>query len=148
MELMTQLQLENLETILAKITHWAARCHDIMAVALVGSYARGTARADSDIDLMFLTYKPSCFRQNTSWMEEINLGAKIDKWKDANYGEVWSRHVYLEDETEIEFSFGLPLWASVNPVDSGTFNVVNDGCRILYDSKGLLKKLLAQIGSN
>ena len=99
MELMTQLQIENLETILAKITQWAARCHDIMAVALVGSYARGTARADSDIDLMFLTYKPSCFRQNTSWMEKINLGAKIDKWKDANYGEVWSRNVYLEDET-------------------------------------------------
>jgi 8-oxo-dGTP pyrophosphatase MutT (NUDIX family) len=46
---------DRVESILAGITCWAASRRDLCAVALVGSWARGAARDDSDIDLVLLT---------------------------------------------------------------------------------------------
>lgn len=57
----------------------------------------------------------------------------VDSWKDKDYGVIWSCHVYLKDKTEVEFSFGAPSWASTQPTDEGTFKVITDGCRVLYD---------------
>jgi uncharacterized protein len=38
---------------------------------LGGSYARGTARADSDLDLVVLTNAPEFFRADASWLDAI-----------------------------------------------------------------------------
>lgn len=36
----------------------------------------------------------------------------------------------------------MPLsWANTNPVDAGTFRVINDGHRIVYDPDGALTDL-------
>ena len=58
---------------------------------------------------------------------------------------VWSRHIYLSDTTEVELSFGLPSWASVDPLDTGTAKVVSDGFYILYDPKKLMARLLEKV---
>jgi predicted nucleotidyltransferase len=42
------------ERILQIIVDWAKKQPTIQAVAVVGSHARGTARAESDIDLVLL----------------------------------------------------------------------------------------------
>lgn len=136
------------QSILAEVARWAANRGDISAVALVGSWARGTARDDSDIDLMLLTPDPLLFRQDNRWLNEIDwhsIGSAIAAWRDADYGIVWSRHVQLADNTEIEFGFGPLTWASVDPIDPGTFQVINDGCRILFDPQGLLEELVKQV---
>jgi tRNA nucleotidyltransferase (CCA-adding enzyme) len=137
------------EAILEKVCRWATKREDISAVALVGSWARGTAHAGSDIDLVLLTPDPLWFRQNAQWLNDIDwrsIGSMIASWRDANYGIVWSRHLHLADGTEIEFGFGPLAWASMDPIDPGTFQVISDGCRILYDPKGLLKDLISQAG--
>jgi hypothetical protein len=99
---------------------------------------------------MFLAVNPALFRQDEKWVNEIQwavVEARISNWKDEDYGVIWSRHVYLDNETEIEFGFGFPSWASVSPVDEGTFRVMSDGCRILYDPENLLSKLVDKVKS-
>jgi uncharacterized protein len=136
------------DSILAHVVQWAVNRADIQAVVLVGSWARGTARLDSDIDLMLLTPYPKRFQDSEKWINEINwqaLGYEINGWEDKEYGVIWSRHVYLQDGTEIEFSFGAPSWASTQPIDEGTCRVIRDGCCVLYDPKSLISELIAKV---
>ena len=140
-----------IDSILETVANWAETRSEILALALVGSYARGEAKPDSDIDLMVITSNTEFFRQNHDWMHEINwesINYKILTFNDAQYGVVWSRHIYLSslnnefNNIKVEVSFGLPTWASVNPIDSGTFAVVSRGCKIVYDPQGILTKLM------
>jgi predicted nucleotidyltransferase len=62
----------DIEPILQVVLAWAIAQSKIRAVALVGSHARGTARPDSDIDLMLLTTDPHGFRTDTAWVEQID----------------------------------------------------------------------------
>jgi predicted nucleotidyltransferase len=138
----------SLSALLTIIVRWAANSPHILAVALVGSYARGAARADSDIDLMLITSTPETFRQETQWLQQIDwehIQAHITTWKDADYGLVWSRHTQLSNGTEIELSFGPPQWAATNPIDTSTYKIVSAGCWILLDPTGLLNHLLQQV---
>ncbi|MGC1308244.1 MAG: nucleotidyltransferase domain-containing protein [Phormidesmis sp.] len=140
------MQSKSIDPILNSVVEWAESCGDILAVALVGSWARGTAHANSDIDLMFLTPDPRKYQISQEWMHEIGWkapGCKVKHWQDKNYGIVWSRHVYLKAGTAIEFSFGASTWAEVQPIDRGTLGVVKDGCAILYDPAKILAKLIA-----
>jgi hypothetical protein len=143
-----------IDSILETVVSWAETRSEILALALVGSYARGEATTDSDIDLMVITHLPEFFRQNHDWMHDINwefVNYKILTFNDAQYGVVWSRHIYLTslnnefNNIKVEISFGLPTWASINPIDSGTFNVVSRGCKILYDSQGVLTNLMSKV---
>lgn len=137
-----------IDLILSRVVEWAESRSNIMAVALVGSWARGTAREDSDIDLMFLTPDATEYRNEEEWIHEIGwevLASKVDSWEDREYGLVWSRHIYLENKTEVEFSFGPLNWAATQPIDRGTLGVVKDGCKILYDPATLLAELIAEV---
>ncbi|MEL6463064.1 MAG: nucleotidyltransferase domain-containing protein [Cyanobacteria bacterium J06621_15] len=156
-----------INAILEKVTHWVEKRSEILALALVGSYARGEAKPDSDIDLMVIASDTEIFRQNHGWVHQINwesIDYKIQQWNDAQYGVVWSRHIdlynsksnlksnsknnsknNLSKKLKVEISFGLPKWASVNPVDSGTFGVVSRGCKIIYDPQGILTNLISKI---
>ncbi len=140
-----------ISAILKKIANWAETRSEILALALVGSYARGEAKPDSDIDLMVITSNTEFFRQNYDWIHEISwesINYKILTFNDAQYGVVWSRHIYLSSSNnefnniKVEISFGLPTWASINPIDSGTLDVVNRGFKIIYDPQGILTKLM------
>lgn len=141
---MTQTQVEQ---IVQQVTEWARSHQHILAVALVGSQARGTAHAESDIDLMLLSEQPLLFKASTDWLSEIDWGTlRIRKWEDITYGAVWSRHVYLHVDdagcVEVELSFGQPSWASIAPIDPGTQHVVRGGCRVLYDADEHLTQLV------
>ena len=145
---MSSPQTEKVELILTEVVRWARNYADIYAISLVGSWARGTARIDSDIDLIVLSSNPSSFRKNKTWLDQIDwqrVVSPVKDWKDADYGLAWSRHVYLEDKTKIEFGFGCLEWASLNPIDAGTFRVVSNGCRILYEPEKLMTSLLVAV---
>jgi hypothetical protein len=136
-----------IDLIVSIIIQWLLTQPDVRAVALVGSYARGTARPDSDVDIMILSVTPECFR-DLEWLAEIDwaeVGVSVGTWHDADYGAVWSRHVALSSGLVIEFSFGALSWAAVEPVDAGTARVMGNGHRILYDPDGLLARVLQEL---
>jgi uncharacterized protein len=137
------------QKIIAVVAQWARNQATICAVALVGSHARGTGIADSDIDLVTLTTAPNFFRRDTEWIGAIAwsaCGVSPANWRDEEYGQLWSRRIWLEPgHHELEIGFVLPSWADVHPVDRGTRQVVADGCRVLHDPKGLLARLRAAV---
>lgn len=127
------------------IAAWAQRRDDIHGLALVGSWARGTARVNSDIDLVVLVNEPQSFRRVIEWLEEIAWPAPVVKWTDVSYGSLWSRHCELEDHARVELGFCSREWASYSPLDPGTARVILDGCRILYDPLSLFERLCTEV---
>jgi predicted nucleotidyltransferase len=55
---------EDIRDFLDPFLQWASVDEDMQGVALVGSYARGEAREDSDIDLVILTSQPQNYLEN------------------------------------------------------------------------------------
>jgi len=125
-----------------------AKCNNhVLAVGLCGSWARGTAGPDSDIDLSIVVENKFRFKE-TDWLEDIDfikINDGIDYFKDAVYGQVWSRHVFLKSKIEIEFSFADKTWADVENLDEGTRKVVSDGFKIIYDPYLILNDLSEKI---
>jgi uncharacterized protein len=138
------------EKIIEIVLQWADAQPAICGVALVGSHARGTARAGSDIDFVILTTAPDFFRRDLGWIAAIGweaCGAGPANWQDEEYGKLWSRRIWLEPgHHELEMGFALPSWADVHPLDPETRRVVADGCRVLHDPNGLLARLCAAVG--
>ena len=133
--------------ILDLAVHFAKSNKDILALGLCGSWARGTAREDSDIDLSLLVTDKNRFKK-TDWLTRIpfeRINEKIAFYKDKAYGKAWSRHVVLESKAKIEFSFADPSWADVRDLDAGTQKVVAEGYRILYDPQQILHRLVEKV---
>jgi len=129
--------------ILETVAHWAKAQENVRGLALVGSHARNAARPDSDIDLVVLAQNPRNFR-DAAWLTTIEwsrAGVHPVKWSHEEYGVVWSLRAWFEPECEVEFGFASLSWADASPVDEGTRRVISDGCRVLYDPDGLLKRL-------
>lgn len=133
------------ERFLGQVVGWARSRKDVLGVLLVGSWARGSARAGSDLDLVLLAEDPGAFRRESAWVGEVGLEPAVAGWEDGDYGAVWSRHVRLEDGSRLELSFAARDWASTLPPDAGTAAVVGNGCRVLYDPEGLLEQLVRQV---
>ena len=51
---------------------WAERDHQVVGMALVGSWASGRARPDSDIDVMMLVADPIHYRETEGWVGAID----------------------------------------------------------------------------
>lgn len=142
------LPLPSLTPLLTLFARWAALREEIVALALVGSYARGAARPDSDVDLVVLTTDPDRFRQQTDWVQEIpwsQLQLHVVTWQDEDYGPLWSRRLTLSNGLEIEVGFTSPQWAAIDPCDEGTRQVIADGCWIVLDPSGLLNRLVQSV---
>jgi len=74
------------ERIIQIIADWAKAQPTVQAVALVGSHARGSADADSDIDLVMIVTNPRAFRAEAAWLDTIGwnaVGDRPQKWQDA-----------------------------------------------------------------
>jgi predicted nucleotidyltransferase len=123
-----------IERFLSAVVQWASGQPDVIAVALVGSYARGSVRPTSDVDLIILTSCPQQYLQVTDWAATFGPIAKqtIEDW-----GKVTSLRVWYEQGKEVEFGITTPEWVA-HPIDEGTWKVISDGIRILFDRYGFL----------
>src|SRR5215510_7998663 len=122
---------------LERVTDWVAHQPTMAGVALVGSYARGEARPDSDIDLVLLCEAPHAFLAHTSWI--YHFGA-VERCRPEEWGLVASLRIHYKESFEVEFGLTTLAWAGL-PVDQGTQDVVSHGMRILWDREGLLGRL-------
>ena len=124
---------------LSHLTRWLAAEPGIEAALLVGSHARGAARADSDVDLVFICPDPRRYLDHDEWLSQFG---EITRLVDEDWDALHSRRVFYAAGLEVEFGITSPAWAAVDPLDPGTRRVVSDGARILLDKTGILAALL------
>ena len=127
--------------LLARVDAWAARRPDVVAVALVGSWARGRPRMGSDVDLVVLTTDKRTYLGEEIWMAELG-GTRIIRTRD--WGSLYTeRRFVLPSGLEVEFGVAPPSWAATDPPDSSIRTEIADGgLRALYDPEGLLARLI------
>jgi uncharacterized protein len=121
---------------------WFAEQADVEGVLLVGSYARGNPRPNSDIDLVILSNDQEKYLKNIEWTRRFgeHADSRIEDW-----GALRSVRISYQTGPEIEFGITSLSWACVSPVDQGTLQVVKDAAKILYDKNGKLKELLSKV---
>lgn len=126
------------------VARWARSQPDVRAAAVVGSWARGTARRGSDIDFMFLSTRPKARRTSAQWAASLSsraFGSTLRHRTVRRYGVAWSLHARLSAGRELEFTFAPRSWAALHPVDPGTERVVSGGMLVLHDPAFALSRL-------
>jgi predicted nucleotidyltransferase len=129
------------DEVVRRVAEWARDRDDVRALALVGSRARGDARADSDVDLVLLTPAPGAV--GDGWLAALPRAELV---RSGDWGAIAERRARLPSGLEVEVGIGEPSWAATDPVDPGTRRVVADGLRIVHDPDGLLARLVEECG--
>lgn len=106
----------------------------IAGVALVGSYARGTERMASDVDVVILAKDPDALA-DSSWFPGMRDSARLVRSR--RWGPVRERRYRLASGLIVELGFAPVSWAAL-PLDAGTQRVLVAGNRIIYDT-GILR---------
>ena len=129
--------------LLGRVPAWASGRADLLAVALVGSWARGAAREDSDVDLVLLTDDVAAYTDRDDWVPGLGgLGVAATR----TWGALTERRLVLPGGLEADVGIVPPSWARTDPVDPGTARVVRDGLEVLHDPAGQLARLLVAAG--
>jgi uncharacterized protein len=124
--------------LLAAIKGWAAGQRGVRAVALVGSWARGTARADSDVDVVLLAESPARYVQSGEWLSAFGAVRVI---RTRRWGILTERRLARSSGLEVDVGVASPMWASTQPLDTGPAQVAGDGLIVLYDPDRVLARL-------
>jgi len=141
--MVTDARVAEYESVVEGVGEWADSQADIVAVGVVGSWARGTQHADSDVDFVVLTPRTTAYTEDDGWIE-VALGQTLPVIRRAEWGPLTERRLKLPSGFEIEFGFGEPSWARIDPIDPGTAGVVADGGLLpVYDPEALLGTLAA-----
>lgn len=131
--------MQDISELLDQLYAWAPNNSHVLAVLLVGSYARGTAHAESDVDLVLLLENPDDYLNDDNWIDYFGQAVGVEH---EDYGVVQSKRVFFTSGLEVEFTLTGAEWAATDPIDEGTEGVVANGAQILYDPHGLLDTLL------
>lgn len=119
------------EDFFEKLKAYAKNTSYIDSIIIVGSYARGTNKETSDLDLVIITSNKPEMITNQDFVQ--NFG-KVYKQQVEYYGACTSIRVWYNDGKEVEFGIVEPSWIS-NPLDTGTYQVLSDGYKIIIDKK-------------
>ena len=128
--------VEHIRDFLDRFLSWASRQPDIQGIALVGSYARGEARDDSDIDLVILTELPQKYLAEVQWPKRFGI---IEKRQSEDYGKLSSLRIWYQNGPEVEYGITRPDWAAI-PLDEGTRAVISSGMIVLFERGDLLSR--------
>ncbi|RAK69043.1 nucleotidyltransferase domain-containing protein [Phenylobacterium kunshanense] len=123
---------------------WARIEPGCRALALVGSWVRGAARPDSDLDLMLLATDRDHWAANDGWLRQVlrEIGFASVTMAPETYGVTRAWRASLGPQIEVEVGIADQQWAGLNPLDAGTQRVVRDGLKPLVDKDGLLRALV------
>ncbi len=108
---------------------------DIKGVLLIGSYARGEERSDSDVDFIVIVDDVEKWTGKTSWTKHFGqlLSTNLEK-----YEEVTDIRAYYQDGNELEFGFVTPEWLD-RPYDKATREALEGGYKILVNKNNLIE---------
>lgn len=133
-----QLHAMNFERLRRLLNAWAQARESVAAVGIVGSYARGSQRPDSDVDIILVTSDPGDLLSETSWVHHFG---RLKSSELEDYGLVQSLRCLYMDGGEIEFGVAGREWCEP-PIDTGTADVIRDGMLIVYDPDRLLHRAM------
>lgn len=128
----------NVGSFLQSVVEWAKHESDLMALALVGSFARGEASPESDVDLILLLSSPEVYLENQDWVSGFG---ETDHIVEEDWGKVTSLRVFYADGLEVEYGFAGLEWGS-DPRDAGDAQVITDGLIILHEKDEYLSSKL------
>lgn len=129
-------RMRDVSRFLEQFVSWSADREDVHAVGLAGSWARGTATPDSDVDLVVIVEDVPSLINEDGW---LTLFGDVASAANEDWGLVQSKRAHYVDGLEVEFGLTTSGWAAV-PLDPGTSQVVADGFKVLYDPDGLLRR--------
>jgi predicted nucleotidyltransferase len=129
---------DEVEAVAQQLAKWASVRADVRALAMIGSWARGEGRLDSDLDILLLTDVPNRFTASAEWLSAFGSPPLVRR---EQFGLISERRVRLDSGLDVEFGIGPPQWASTTPIDAGTRRVAQQGLRSLFDPDGLLASL-------
>jgi predicted nucleotidyltransferase len=127
-----------IDQFLDDITQWASTQPDILALALVGSYARNAAKATSDVDLVLIAVDPDHYLNSRTWLQQFGT---VEKQQIEYYGLLTSIRVWYAEGREIEYGITDARWAAV-PLDEGSRRVITGGMRVLFEREAILSRHL------
>ncbi len=144
--MVTDARTSEYRNVVASVSEWATSQGDIVAVGVVGSWARGDQHDDSDIDIVAITTNKTTYAATDEWIEPA-VGQRIPVVRHAEWGALTERRLQLPSGFEVEMGFVERSWAATDPVDSGTAEVVTGGALLpIYDPDGLLAQLARTVG--
>ncbi|MCI4062597.1 nucleotidyltransferase domain-containing protein [Micromonospora sp. R77] len=129
---------EEVRSVIDLVASWATGREDVDGVLVVGSWARGAARMDSDVDIVLLTDNPG-HAEPSGWTDL--LGGDVIRL--AQWGALREVRLRRPSGLEVELGFVPLSWADTDPVEPGTRRVVSDGHCVVRDPAGRLVALSA-----
>lgn len=122
---------------ISNIKSWANEEQGIESIFLVGSYARNEQKDTSDVDICIITSEKNKFIEHPDFLMRFGV---VIKQKIEYWGACTSVRVWYENSFEVEFGFVEASWIS-QPLDEGTYKVLNDGYQIILDKQGHFENL-------
>ena len=120
-----------------QVKQWASMNPEIDCILLVGSYARNTAKTDSDIDLVIISNHKNELVQDCAIFAFFG---PIRHKQIEYYGACTSWRIFYENGLEAEFGLVDRSWIQM-PLDEGTAHVLQDGFQVLYDKYDYMKQI-------
>lgn len=120
-----------MKQLIESLKSWAEKSSEIETILIVGSYAQGTNKPTSDLDLVFITPNKADFVQNPDFVATFG---EVQKKQIEYYGANTSIRVWYADGKEVEFGIVKPSWLAI-PLDDGTRRVLSDGYKVIFDRK-------------
>lgn len=129
---------DKIDQFLNDVTNWASAQSDILALALIGSYARDAATETSDVDLVLISSNPERYLQDSDWVQRFGI---VEKQQVEDYGLLISIRVWYADGREVEYGITDERWAAI-PLDEGSRRIISDGMRVLFEQNHILSRHL------
>lgn len=120
-----------LEKFFEELKEYAKNTSHIESIIVVGSYARGTNKENSDIDIVIITSNKTGMIADQKFVQKFG---SVCKQQTEYYGACTSIRVWYKDGKEVEFGMVDPSWIA-RPLDCGTFKVLSDGYKIVIDKR-------------
>lgn len=120
---------------IGNIKLWMSKQPEVVAALLIGSYARGEERNDSDVDFIIVVESVDDWLKNKNW---VKLFGQVVSVTTEVFEEVQAVRVYYEDGLELEFGFVTRNWL-IKPYVPSTQEVFDKRVVVLTDKENLVK---------